>query len=504
MREAGERQVGMNRPDKAGEPSMEEILASIRQIIADDPATDRPAPVIEANPFVPQSPSADRTENPKPEEIRPPLLDRLSGVLKSGPLPATSPLGSKRLLSFDQDLADMFDEPENGRDASAAPKPEIRVPAEFTAKAQSSDAASRITTDGAAASPPAGAPPASLSIEEAPETPLPPPPRSFGFPPLRKQGFIPPAQTPVLPPIPAVEPASASSATASSDDEPVSLDEALKRISGLGAVVPGSAAARPSSGMNGSSSFGAATPSFVMEPAFTAEQAAVEPQRPDPSLSMGRSLPEAEATPSSSPSLATPAAYRPGYVEPAIDAPAPRPATNGFGFGAPNGMGASNGMAFSATAADLMREAPTREAPLREQSPFGGAPDVGAAPSEPRYASEPIETAVAAHALDALAQGLAASAAASVAQSAIPLVNPVIEPEPARAAHVPASNSLTTTALMGGGGAGPGRTLEDAVADMLRPMLQQWVADNMPRIIERALRTEVAKTVKPGNTPSGS
>ena len=69
MREAGERQVGMNRPDKAGEPSMEEILASIRQIIADDPATDRTAPVIEANPFVPQSPSAERSESPKPRLV---------------------------------------------------------------------------------------------------------------------------------------------------------------------------------------------------------------------------------------------------------------------------------------------------------------------------------------------------------------------------------------------------------------------------------------------------
>jgi cell pole-organizing protein PopZ len=42
----------------------------------------------------------------------------------------------------------------------------------------------------------------------------------------------------------------------------------------------------------------------------------------------------------------------------------------------------------------------------------------------------------------------------------------------------------------------PVRTLEDAVAEMLRPMLQQWLTDHMPRIIERALRVETAKTVK--------
>jgi cell pole-organizing protein PopZ len=45
------------------------------------------------------------------------------------------------------------------------------------------------------------------------------------------------------------------------------------------------------------------------------------------------------------------------------------------------------------------------------------------------------------------------------------------------------------------------RSLEDAVADMLRPMLQQWVADNMPRIIERALRNEVASALNPGQKP---
>jgi uncharacterized protein len=31
------------------------------------------------------------------------------------------------------------------------------------------------------------------------------------------------------------------------------------------------------------------------------------------------------------------------------------------------------------------------------------------------------------------------------------------------------------------------RTLEDAVAEMLRPMLREWLDANMPRIVEKAM-----------------
>lgn len=35
------------------------------------------------------------------------------------------------------------------------------------------------------------------------------------------------------------------------------------------------------------------------------------------------------------------------------------------------------------------------------------------------------------------------------------------------------------------------RTMEDTVADLLRPMLRNWLSENMPRIVERALRKEL-------------
>jgi len=41
------------------------------------------------------------------------------------------------------------------------------------------------------------------------------------------------------------------------------------------------------------------------------------------------------------------------------------------------------------------------------------------------------------------------------------------------------------------------RTLEDMVADMLRPMLEKWVEANMPRLMEKALRGDGGKGPKP-------
>jgi cell pole-organizing protein PopZ len=110
---------------------------------------------------------------------------------------------------------------------------------------------------------------------------------------------------------------------------------------------------------------------------------------------------------------------------------------------------------------------------------------------------------VAAQALDALAHGLAASAA-SAALTAIPLT-PVTELSAAtavRASQQPSADPVNV-ALSAPQGA-PARTLEDAVADMLRPMLQQWVAENMPRIMERALRVEMGNMKPPGKPTSGS
>ncbi len=41
--------------------------------------------------------------------------------------------------------------------------------------------------------------------------------------------------------------------------------------------------------------------------------------------------------------------------------------------------------------------------------------------------------------------------------------------------------------------AGKGRTLEDLAREMLQPMLRQWLDENLPRIVEAAVRDEVER-----------
>jgi cell pole-organizing protein PopZ len=128
-----------------------------------------------------------------------------------------------------------------------------------------------------------------------------------------------------------------------------------------------------------------------------------------------------------------------------------------------------------------------------------------AAPAISIAEGDPETSAAAASALGALAAGLAASSgvgnaapthasagpsapahATLLSQAASSLLPPGAAPLPPQAAGSVAPNPAPA----------PTRTLEDAVAEMLRPLLQQWLADNMPRIIERALRVEVSKTVR--------
>ena len=42
---------------------------------------------------------------------------------------------------------------------------------------------------------------------------------------------------------------------------------------------------------------------------------------------------------------------------------------------------------------------------------------------------------------------------------------------------------------------GGDRTLEDIVRETLRPLLQAWLDDNLPALVERLVRAEIARVV---------
>ena len=85
-----------------------------------------------------------------------------------------------------------------------------------------------------------------------------------------------------------------------------------------------------------------------------------------------------------------------------------------------------------------------------------------------------------------------------------------LAPEPAHAPEPPASSAAgrerneavlqpaPPPALTASNETGLDRPMEDAVADLLRPLLKTWLAENMPKIVERALRREMSERLLPG------
>ncbi|AHB50159.1 hypothetical protein W911_09505 [Hyphomicrobium nitrativorans NL23] len=482
----------MNRPDKPGELSIDEILASIRQNVSEEP--DAPAqsaldPVPEASPPVVPGHAA-----PPPLETPPSLQDRLNGTfgngLSAGGARVAGPNGTKRLLPFDQDLADLLDEPDAANAASATPKPETRLapepgghgatPPSVTngpvEPAAAANAPSSPSPDAAASAPPAAPAPFGRGFAESAPAPR---PQTFGFPPLtNRKGFFPPERPePVLPPVrsddlaktaapnpllaakepsPAPALSSSSSANASAADR-VSTADPATRFPDFGSVVPSDVAGRgqptPDSAFGAPPRVGSGAAAHVGTNGFSLRLPQLD--QSEPHTSLGRAPP--------SPSLST--AASPVVPNPA----APEPAKTSFGA-KPDAAPVAADAAGKDAAADAL-----------------GALAQGLAAST---AKSDMPDGVGAAALQDRAR--ASSASAQAAASPLPAAPPATAP--------------VATQLVSEADAAPGRTLEDVVADMLRPMLQKWVAENMPRIMEKALRSEMQRTLGSGGgtKPPGS
>src|SRR5262245_48365240 len=104
--------TSMNGQDKAGEPSMEEILASIRKIIAEEPGPG----VLEADVALPfakrSSVGTPRAQSPFPVGGNRPLpsMDRLTNAIKAKTGATDSAPASNRSLPLDED-ADLVEVP---------------------------------------------------------------------------------------------------------------------------------------------------------------------------------------------------------------------------------------------------------------------------------------------------------------------------------------------------------------------------------------------------------
>jgi uncharacterized protein len=116
----------MNQPAKSHEPSMEEILASIRRIIADDDAKS-PAPAASAEP--PPAPDPVVVVAPTPMQAMPSPMEFLRDIPPAAPRPVPAPVSE----AVEEQASDILDLTEDMR----APEPESTVPSFRTVEAQS-------------------------------------------------------------------------------------------------------------------------------------------------------------------------------------------------------------------------------------------------------------------------------------------------------------------------------------------------------------------------------
>jgi len=94
---------------------------------------------------------------------------------------------------------------------------------------------------------------------------------------------------------------------------------------------------------------------------------------------------------------------------------------------------------------------------------------------------------------DEIASGEAESASEDIGApaAASPQASPV-----AAAASRNLMHGLSAANVVVSGNGDTVRTLEDTVSELLRPLLREWLENNMPRIVEKALRLEMADSVK--------
>ena len=395
----------MSRPEKAPEPSMEEILASIRKIIAEEPVGSRAGPA--------PAPVAD------------------------APRPAASSVGVPQA---------------RGRGEPGS----LPFPARDAASRDSGDGEMPYSVEDALAD----------LIEDAPS-------RSSGRPEAPNQ-----------------EPALAPRPTAAAGDD-------TQR--------PGWLFARPNTVPAPSSLAGAANPGLPKAGAPFGPLDGLRSARPEAMMrspSEGSPIKPLTESPLTGSRPAAPLSGDLGASKPANPIPAAKvsPLPD---IGMPAPVARADAPQSSAPAATAPAPVPAAKNPPAE--PVSAAPPV----AEALAAAAQREPANELSPLDALAKGLAANKAAAPTP-AIPAPSPVVSapmaarapavaPDiaaPVAAAPALAEPAAVTTPEPAVTSALGSRSLEDTVAELLRPMLREWLNTNMPRIVEKALRVELAANAK--------
>lgn len=185
------------------------------------------------------------------------------------------------------------------------------------------------------------------------------------------------------------------------------------------------------------------------------------------------------------------------------------------GSGHVNGSGYANGAAYAHEPAAVVQEpdassatmsASSEEQPKRVMAAFKdthfmrmsgpAAPVAAPIPAPAVEVAPPVQVAPPVHAAAPVVA--APSTTAPVMQAPVEAASfAASEPAAFEVAPppLPVSAAPAIVAPPASGG------MEDTTADLLRPMLRQWLADNMPRMVEKALHIEIAESVKTPKKP---
>ena len=380
----------MTKQTAAGEPSMDEILASIRKIIADDGSKD-------AAPPAPPAPAQPRPRPAGPADGASSLSARLNGsfpAANGANAAAGAPLRLRASVrsAVDDDLGDILaDNPrpfDPAGDSARRPRP-----VDFGTVA-------------------AGAP----ALGPAVATPL----KSSAAEPVRAAPVV------------------IAAAPVRSKNEAPAVAATLD-----GAPAPDAASTPPSA---------AAAPAFI-------------PSALTPSVN-------ATLPPSSGPMVLAAMPERPGVTSPA---PSPAPAAT--------------------PASTPEAPAPAAAKPNDDATAAAVASAIGALAAGLAAAVRPSspEIVVSAAELAVSVPARAGSTAPSETSTAL-TSTPFPSMQSTSGSATPAARSVFTepNAFVEGVALTPVKTLDDTAAELLRPMLRQWLDSNMPRIVEKALRIELA------------
>jgi cell pole-organizing protein PopZ len=285
----------------------------------------------------------------------------------------------------------------------------------------------------------------------------------------------------------------------------------------------------PGAGVKPTVDNGARLPNF---PDWRAEQAAAQTdaKRELMSFDFGTVVPQregaaaktlaAEAKPAAEPVAPTVDADKlEGKVEPVAEESRVLPLRAGLIGSAHglNGAAAPNVAAFPRSLREPAKPAADAIAPIVEKTPETPAKIETSAPT-PAEPSTPVAAAVAASPSEAASAHTEALLDAvvdmvqqqpetlSVFTSGASFIGGIGAKKVVADAIASASAATSVSADKADASSVPGAPpkLDRAAAELLRPMLRQWLADNMPRIVEEALRSELTDTQGDGKDPAKS